>query len=101
MALSFLGKSECSICGKVIKPADVYVGFPHFLDESSVHYKYSDSVMHKNCFENWKHKEAFVSLLDDSYSKPVDLDDPFLKEMIIKYGVPSWLKTKTENEEVK
>ncbi|WP_272150182.1 hypothetical protein [Tenacibaculum aiptasiae] len=90
MALIFLGKSECSICNKVLKTTDEIIGWSPFLNAKHKFWKYSDSGMHENCFNNWEHKVEFEHLY--KYQPLIDFDDPNLKERIKINGMPDWLK---------
>lgn len=70
-----------------------------FLPKEHKLWKYSDTGMHKVCFDNWEHKEEFQELY--RYMLTVDFDDPYLKEMVEKYGMPDWLKKLEECQENK
>ena len=62
MALIFLDSSLCSICNKTLKSNDNILGFASFLTNDHKFWKYSDSGMHKSCFEDWEYKEEFEKL---------------------------------------
>ncbi len=62
MALIFLDSTTCSICNKVLKSDDAVLSLPSFLTNDHKFWKYSDSGMHKSCFEDWEHKEEFKKL---------------------------------------
>jgi hypothetical protein len=65
MAIILEGKTECSICGKVLEKGQEIIGFPHFIgDRNDPLWAYSDSGMHKGCFQNWKHKDEFTKKLE-------------------------------------
>ena len=62
MALFFSGETPCSICGYVISEGDDFVGTTHFIsDDSDPLWKFSDSVMHRQCYENWEHRDEFTT----------------------------------------
>ncbi len=62
MALLFLGKTQCPLCGEIIySENDVYM-FSHFISQNNRLWKYSDSSIHKNCFDKWKDKNEFLEL---------------------------------------
>jgi hypothetical protein len=50
MALVFIGKSRCDVCGEPICKGEDYVGFPAFLPKKHRLWKYSDGVFHSKCF---------------------------------------------------
>jgi hypothetical protein len=60
MALIDVGM-PCSLCGQPIKVGDTYVATTHFIsDRSDPLWRYSDSAMHKNCFEGWSLRTIFT-----------------------------------------
>ncbi|MBR9861456.1 hypothetical protein GYB22_12080 [bacterium] len=87
MALIFQG-CTCSICDRIIEEEQEIVAWPAFLNEDHTLWKYSDSAMHKRCFDQWNKKDEFIRL----YKTRIDLNDPYLVEMIEKQGIPEWLK---------
>jgi hypothetical protein len=64
MALVFLGKSECPICGKVLQPGDQIVALSPLPDNKHPFWKYFDAGMHKSCYDNWDNKDEANKLLD-------------------------------------
>lgn len=90
MALIFEGKSECSICEKVLKTNDKIVAWTAFLSKEHKLWKYADSGMHQECYNNWIYKEDFQKLY--KYQPLVDFEDPALKERIKNHGMPDWLR---------
>jgi hypothetical protein len=53
----------CSICGHAIGPGETTVATTHFIDdEAHPLWKYSDSIMHRECFLTWPHRKGFVFL---------------------------------------
>ena len=50
MALLFIGKTTCGVCGAAICEGEDYVGFPAFLPKTHPLWKYSDGVFHSKCF---------------------------------------------------
>ena len=70
MAVFMRGKTECSICNKVIIESDAIVGTSHFIsDQSDPLWRFSDSVMHKICFLNWPERGNFISKFNKEYSQ--------------------------------
>lgn len=62
MAIVILGSSGCSLCGEVLMTGHAIVATPHFIpDQSHPLWRYSDSAMHYDCFQQWPHREAFVA----------------------------------------
>jgi hypothetical protein len=67
MALIFLGKRECSICGKVLQQDDDIVATTAFIaDPSHPLWRFSDSGMHRECFRTWEHAAAFRALYNQT-----------------------------------
>ena len=66
------------------------ISWSAFLDESHALFRYSDSGMHRACFEGWEHQEAFVYLY--RYQPLVDFEAPELQKMIEEHGMSPWLK---------
>ena len=61
MALILCGKTECSICGVIIKDGDTIVATTHFLrDPNDPLWRFSDSGMHRSCFLAWPLRDTFV-----------------------------------------
>ena len=62
MAIVLRGKTECSVCGNVIKEGDEIVATSHFIaDQNDPLWRFSDSAMHCYCFANWNHRTEFVA----------------------------------------
>jgi len=89
MAIIIKGKSKCSICNKVLEN-DHIIGWNAFLNKEHTLWEYSDTGMHKECFNNWKYKEEFEYLYN--YQPLIDFNNPKLKEWIKEHGMPDWLK---------
>ena len=69
MAMIFLGKSKCPLCGEVLESGQELVATTHFI-ESPEHplWRFSDAAMHYTCFQLWEHREPFVA----KYNAEVD-----------------------------
>jgi hypothetical protein len=63
MAIWFSGKSECSICGAVLEAKQDVIGHPAILFPDHPLWRFSDSAMHRACYEQWEHHEYFESIL--------------------------------------
>ena len=62
MAIVLRGKTECSVCGRVIKGGDEIVSTSHFIsDKNDELWRFSDSAMHRSCFLEWDHRAEFVA----------------------------------------
>ena len=90
MAITILNSSTCSICGEVLKVHQDLVEWSAFLPKGHVLWEYSDTAMHKVCFNQWEHKETFNQLYQ--YQPLIDFEDPDLQAQIQKHGLPDWLK---------
>jgi hypothetical protein len=61
MALFLQGSTCCSICGNVIGCDDKIVATTHFIaDNADPLWRFSDSVMHRECYETWPHRDEFA-----------------------------------------
>ena len=90
MAIILSGSSTCSICGEILQKSNDIIGWTAFLNKEHKLWKYSDSGMHRICFENWGHKNKFEELY--KYQPQINFDDPCLKKLITEHGMPDWLK---------
>ena len=51
----------CSLCREPIRVGDDIVGTTHFIgDATDPLWRYSDSVMHRRCFDAWEHRDEFA-----------------------------------------
>jgi len=67
VALILRGKTECSICGSVIKDEDEIVAATHFIrDPDDPLWRFSDSAMHKACFLEWHQRGEFVKRYNET-----------------------------------
>lgn len=94
MAIIIEGSSTCSICGKTLKESDNVIVWSHFLPEEHKLWEFSDSGMHRECFESWEYKDEFNHL--HNYQPMVDFDDPELIDFIELHGMPDWMKVVKE-----
>jgi hypothetical protein len=90
MALIIIGQSSCSICHEVLKENDDLIAWQAFLKKAHKFWQFSDTGMHKLCFEDWKHRVEFEKLY--KYQPTIDFNDPELIKQIEKFGLPDWLK---------
>ena len=86
MALIFINKSECAVCGKTFIEHDEIVSLPPISDTANPLYKYFDTGFHKVCFEHWDKKEDVQAILAKE-RKEFEKSD-YYKEMSSKYGKP-------------
>ncbi len=63
VALCLRGKTECSICGVVLRDADDVVSHPHILATDHRLGRFSESSMHRTCYERWEHHSYFEAVL--------------------------------------
>jgi hypothetical protein len=63
MALWFSGTSKCSICALVLDSDQDVIGHPHLLPPNHALWRFSDSAMHRTCYERWEHHEYFELVL--------------------------------------
>ena len=60
MALFYIG-CPCSLCGEPVRVGDDIVATTHFIgDATDPLSRYSDSVMHRRCFDVWEHRDEFA-----------------------------------------
>jgi hypothetical protein len=76
MALRLSG-TRCSICGKTLGTDDDVVLHPHVLRSDHPLWQFSDSCMHRDCYEQWDHHDYFEAILhkaeEISQNRPVHL----------------------------
>ena len=65
MALILIGITECLICGRVLSSEDEIEAFPAFLKKTHPLWRYSDSAMHRQCYEASPDKEELDRLLKE------------------------------------
>ncbi|MDP1797859.1 MAG: hypothetical protein Q8K78_10270 [Planctomycetaceae bacterium] len=57
----FWDNAPCSLCDEPIRVGDDTVATTYFIgDHSDPLYRYSDSVMHRPCFDCWEFRDEFV-----------------------------------------
>jgi hypothetical protein len=67
LALTLLGKTECSICGIILNKGDDLVATTHFIaDQNDPLWRFSDSAMHRSCFLGWEYRQSFVKMYNDT-----------------------------------
>ena len=72
MALIFLGKTPCALCGKVLETGEDLVSTSHFIgDQKDPLYRYSDAAMHRPCFLGWPQRAAFVEKFNAAVARQV------------------------------
>ena len=64
MALVIEGRTKCRLCREEIRSASEALAFPAFIPEGHLYSSYSDSAYHRECFSEWQHRAAFVSLYE-------------------------------------
>lgn len=70
MALVFLGKSTCPICDRVLADGQVLVGTSHFIgDREDPLWRFSDAMMHRECFLSWELRADFVRRFNEEAAK--------------------------------
>jgi len=75
MAMVIVGKTNCSLCGRVLADGDDFVSTTHFIaDETDPFWRYSDSGMHRPCFLDWEHRNAFAEKYNAIVGKHVAID---------------------------
>lgn len=100
MALIFWGSTCCSICGEILKQEEETIAWSAFLPREHKFWKYSDSGMHKKCFDQWEFSTEFAQLYYKK-NEEVDFNNPYVKEMIEKYGIPEWLQKIKDKQDKK
>ena len=62
VAIVLLGETECSLCGNFIMAGDEIVATSHFIaDSNDPLWRFSDSAMHRTCFQEWDQRAEFVA----------------------------------------
>jgi hypothetical protein len=61
MALVLLGKTECPLCGVVLKEGEEYIATSGgVVGKEDPLAPYQDAAMHRNCFLSWPLRESFI-----------------------------------------
>tara|TARA_R110002111_G_scaffold89753_2_gene139693 strand:- start:474 stop:758 length:285 start_codon:yes stop_codon:yes gene_type:complete len=67
MAMIICGKTKCSICGEVLAQGQKLVSTTAFIvDQADPLWKYSDSGMHYDCFQQWPLRVGFVKKYNEA-----------------------------------
>lgn len=70
MALTFLGQSQCALCGYTLEAGDAIVATPAIpVAESDPLAPFYDAGMHCECFQNWILKEPFIRYFNAYYDQ--------------------------------
>lgn len=70
MAMIRWGSSECSICRDILWPDEAIVATTHFIgDPGDPLSPYSDSGMHRACYDAWEHRDEFTRRYRDAMGK--------------------------------
>jgi len=64
MAQFISGKTSCTMCGQVIEDSADLIGFPAFLPERHIRWRFSDAAFHAQCFSEWKYSQIFLGLYE-------------------------------------
>lgn len=86
MAMIFLGKSECPLCGQLLVEEDEIIALPAISDTLHSLYRFFDTGFHKVCFDNWDKKLEVQAILEKEH-KDFEKSDFYLG-MMAKYGKP-------------
>lgn len=70
MAIIITGKTTCSICDEVLEEGQEVYATSAFLRREHPLWRFSDSGMHWDCFENWEHRADFVRALLEAVTSP-------------------------------
>ena len=74
MALVYAG-IRCSICDLVVDLHQPYFATTHFIgDHTHPLWRYSDSVMHLQCFRTWPNRGEFAMLHNECFTPKGDLE---------------------------
>jgi hypothetical protein len=95
MALIFIGKTKCALCGKVFTDSDNTTGLPPSSNKEHPLYKYFDAGFHTDCFENWDMKNEILDMIDREKREFEQSD--YYKEMTKKHGAHGQTR-KPDNE---
>jgi hypothetical protein len=86
MAIIFTGKSQCAVCGKILREHDEIISLPPISDTTNPLYKYFDTGFHKSCFKHWDKKEE-VQIILEKERREFEKADCY-KEMVFKNDNP-------------
>ncbi len=69
MAIIIRGKTRCSLCSRVLAAGEEIVGFSACLEPGHPLWQYSDSAMHRSCYEAWPEHDTFGRLHQEALAK--------------------------------
>jgi len=84
MALTFIGQSECPICGKIFLKEDDIIGLPLVVNSTHPLFEFFDRGIHKSCFEKWEKKKEVLKIILEEKKKFENSD--YYQELVTKYG---------------
>jgi hypothetical protein len=64
MAHLIIGKTVCSLCGRIIASPDGVIAFPAFLPAGHRWSRFSDAAFHQACFSQWDGAKPFSALYE-------------------------------------
>jgi hypothetical protein len=63
--------TKCALCGELLGDGEI-VATTHFIaDRDDPLWRFSDASMHYACFQNWPHREEFVSKYNSTIGQRV------------------------------
>ena len=86
MALLFLGKSTCSLCGELLHAGEDLVGLPALADTSHPLYPYFDQGFHQKCFAQWQHRETALAAVRTDRQRFQDSTE--YQQLLQQFGEP-------------
>jgi hypothetical protein len=70
MALVILEKSECPLCGKVLRQGESLVMTSPFIEERTHPlWRFSDAAMHRACFLAWSERPLFIETFNSYFDR--------------------------------
>jgi hypothetical protein len=68
MALVFIGKTPCAICGVILQESDdIFATSGGPIERTDPLWQYQDAAMHRACFRKWALRDSFRQKFNDYY----------------------------------
>lgn len=90
MALIFLGKSTCPLCGQILQEGENIIGLPPFCDASHELFEFSDVGYHEQCFKTWNRHEEIEKIIETN--KEQFQQTEYFRKMLQLHGPPKPLE---------
>ena len=90
MALIFLGKSRCPLCGRLLLEGEPLTALSAIADTAHPLYNYFDAGLHQMCFDQWDSREAACEAV--RLNRQRWEASPEYAQLVAEYGKLRWHK---------